>query len=175
MSDEQLRALERRWAQPGATEELTALLRERLRTGRLTRGRLHLAALLGEPAARALHVPPSEASLARALARDRLHGLDRLVGAAWDRALAEAATPAVAALLAAARAHPLLGRLFTSPYWPKPPFHTSFEYSTKTFRPGFIRSRISVASLRTKSSLALCGMQIQGCFPSSFDRSSMTS
>ena len=51
MSDKQLRELERRWKETGASLDETALLQERLRVGDLDDSRVELAAYLGHPAA----------------------------------------------------------------------------------------------------------------------------
>lgn len=51
MTDEALRALERRWAETGADEDEAAVLRERSRPGQLPAPQLELAAHLGHPAA----------------------------------------------------------------------------------------------------------------------------
>lgn len=51
MTDEALRALERRWAETGADEDEAAVLRERSRLARLPAPQLELAAHLGHPAA----------------------------------------------------------------------------------------------------------------------------
>lgn len=53
MSDVRLRELERRRAGTGTVADEAALLRERLRAGRLDRARLEAAACLGDPAAQA--------------------------------------------------------------------------------------------------------------------------
>lgn len=54
MSDERLRALERRWREAGSAEDEAAWLQERVRTGALTQGAVELAALAGHRAARAV-------------------------------------------------------------------------------------------------------------------------
>lgn len=51
MSDDRLRALERRWRETGSADDEAALLLERVRLGRLDRGRLELAARWGHEGA----------------------------------------------------------------------------------------------------------------------------
>lgn len=54
MSDERVRAAERRWRESGAIEDEAALLRERLRAGPLAASRLRWAAACGHAAAGAV-------------------------------------------------------------------------------------------------------------------------
>jgi len=51
LSDEALRALERRWGESGSTQDEAALLLERARVGQLSEEALELAAYCGHPAA----------------------------------------------------------------------------------------------------------------------------
>jgi hypothetical protein len=53
MSDARLRELERRWQETGTVADEAAVLRERVRVGRLDRTRLEAAACIGSPAAQA--------------------------------------------------------------------------------------------------------------------------
>jgi hypothetical protein len=120
VSDERLRGLERTWRRTGAQADLEALLRERLRAGTLTRERLHLAAWVGDPAARAVYEPPSEAELNRLVAPTCFDGVETLVETEWVELLHQW-TPAewewspvfmkTIRTLQAARAHPVLGKL----------------------------------------------------------------
>lgn len=62
MSDERLRALERRWRETGSVEDEASLLLHRVRTGELTEERLALAACCGQAGARmAMHGAGSSA------------------------------------------------------------------------------------------------------------------
>ncbi len=60
--DHRLRLLERRFVESGAPADELALLLERVRTGRLTRERVELAAWLGHPAAQLLPRPHTAAT-----------------------------------------------------------------------------------------------------------------
>ena len=53
MADDKLRQLERRWRESSTVEDEAALLRERVRVGDLSEGRLRLAASFGQEAATA--------------------------------------------------------------------------------------------------------------------------
>lgn len=67
MSDEELRALERRWRETGSIEAGAAWLAGRQRTGELESERVELLAYLGYEPARTLLQPPDPASLPSAL------------------------------------------------------------------------------------------------------------
>jgi hypothetical protein len=126
MSDERLRSLERTWRGTGAQADLEALLRARLRAGALTRERLQLAAFVGDPAARAVYDPPSEAELDAALAPTFFDGVEAEVAAAWEelrRRLTR--SPEARLIVEAARTSPLVALL---------PHASSFSRATVSFR-----------------------------------------
>lgn len=93
MTDERVRALERRWRETGAAEDEAAWLAERARLGELARDALELAALAGHAAARLVLG-------ARAIDTPR-------DDEAWVAAIAERSEPAVVRIARAAVGHVL--------------------------------------------------------------------